>query len=289
MIRIKLNPYIWASIILFSITFIIVFFPVANYFLSKYVRFKHIIEKGSYFIYYGLLPWTEEFQNITCMYCYRLYIENVGENAFLLNITVYLIEIKDEGGMRFSTKSYPSFPFEADSIRILFSETINTAWGNSSLLKFIMPMEEGFEINGLRIDPNEFKILPLYDFDFLGFPKCYTRRFSQPSLEIDLEYIMLDEIYLIRFMRIIPFHNNSCWTFLSDQFTSVDVFTKDLLKRGANINMGFLILYDGNTVPREQNWFDAIWYIFGFMVFPIPIVLMAVAVISLILGIRRGL
>jgi hypothetical protein len=265
----RFNAYVWASIVLILIAFFLTVFPVANYFFSKYIHLKHSIEKGSYFIYVGILPLIEYIPEGGRQYGFVLHVEALNESSFLLNMTVYRLE---GGQIGYDAKRQP-VPFAADKIDLMFSEAVNTTYNDSPLLKFIMSREIRKE------DANE--TYTIKSLNLFGFPKGYEYLKSSSFKE----YIDFDE-YL--FLTSANLQSTEEFNFIISQFPSVNSLIEERMRSGAENFSLPLFITGGNTVPSEQDWLGGIWFVFGLMIFPVPIILMATAIIVLIIGIRKG-
>lgn len=283
----RFNAYMCASIILFSVAVFITVFPVANYYFSKYVYLKHSIEEGSRFDFSGELPIGESELGRVIGYVFSLRVESLGDDRFLLNMTAY----RAKGvSINYMAKPYPLPPCDADEIEFLFTETLNTTYNDSSLLKILIPHEKSVNIDSLRIEPeSEFEKEIIYDFRLLGFPTAYREwsgRLIPENPFTLITYIKLGEGLLLSDLGNLPFEY---WDFLKDQFPHINSLMEERAEKEAAQEMGSIVLSDTNTVPSDQNWLAGIGCVFGFIVFPIPIVLMAVAVILLIIGVRKGI
>lgn len=256
-----------------------------NFFLNKYLASIHEIDCGSHFIYFGTLPGGSMKNSIVYRYSFRIEVEKICDNKYLVNTTLFLLS----GEKIQYDKTDISNPFKADNISIIYTNTV-TVDEKDELISILFPITDSLQNNGnyyvmykkpfaIYAKPSSIGYVPHY----IALPKEVVKEeypilVNQSLPPLFYMYYKVGNRFVL-YNAILENMNFIKFLFSDRNFPNI---TTDIWRAG------FIDLVYTNTVPGDQDWLYAIQYEFGVRLYPLPLVLISTGIILIIITLRQG-
>ncbi len=264
----KKNPYLLAASIMFIVGLSITVYPVVGFFINNYVTGSHEIVPGSTISYGGIFHKPTATPDGIGSYGYVLSIQCVSEDVFHINAILY----KFANGAKFSSSLDPYFPFEPHGSTFIAEEMdVNATYASTDLLNVLFPKNKTVNYNG-----SEYEIIPAnvsrYSPTAYGFPHMYTIVLTNSESATNLvQYMRTGDSYLA--------------TGIYDSLNVVaDFFYENITTDPLDI----CSLTSTNVIPSDQDWFYGMSYNFGYLTFPIPLILFIIGLVLIVMWARRS-
>jgi len=294
----RMDLYLFFSILFIALVFLLTLYPVIGFYFT-YISSPHDLYPGSSFIYYAnILP--HLFYNTTSAYIVELNLTYVGPEEFLVDVTLYELE----GPRRISIRPLREggFSFSAERINVLCDTSVALSYQNSSLVRMVMPKATGnvsivndvkylvFEKTGLYMGRWPFTLS--YPEKYLGFAWTYrgvivntTSNISDSAL-----FVRVNEHYLAYQISVTQLIISQA--LLNDLSHACPVLLDLVADLKIASELGYtdteiLQLNYTDIVPSDQAWIQVFWDNFNALA-PISYALIAMAIILIILRVRRG-
>ncbi|NPA47569.1 MAG: hypothetical protein GXO14_02850 [Thermococci archaeon] len=319
----KRKAYLISSLFFFFVAFIVISYPIANFYLTKYIGSSHKVSRGE-FVYVGWIP---AFYSGQFLYVYRF--RGLGNGKFDLNATLYrYVPFVTPRKTTFVTKFHPGPPATAKNgipysyykhgkvTRVYSAHLVLNS--SDPIIRLFFPKVsdpyirmtvELFKLNGTNaldsgvIMPNKtFRIVtPSYEFDFkdrwlpqfLGFPRVYMPNFTLnefPKMTASfspIDYFKGSDRYFVRSVLLSPELVAGIPPYeigFARVFNFSDV-NKIMYGFDAYGQMSFpMTLVRTNITPVSQDWAWAFKYSFRNYAAPVDYVLILIGLILLVLA-----